>query len=116
MKPPASGRINRGDEISFSTTAGQSDLEGLRATYDLNHDNVINSADAVWSSLRVWRDANRDGITNSGELVTLASLGIRSLGFRAGRHHAQLSGTVPSRIAGSVTGGNARRLTRVDRD
>jgi Ca2+-binding RTX toxin-like protein len=49
------------------------------ATHDLNSDGTINSSDAVFSQLQVWRDANSDGVTDSGELVTLMDLGIVSI-------------------------------------
>jgi Ca2+-binding RTX toxin-like protein len=42
--------------------------------------NVLDAADAAWSSLRVWKDANENGRVDSGELKTLAELGITSIG------------------------------------
>ena len=47
--------------------------------YDLNKDGKIDAADDVYSKLRVWVDANGDGITDDGELKTLAELGIKQL-------------------------------------
>jgi hypothetical protein len=44
--------------------------------YDLNHDGVIDTEDAVYGRLRVWIDANHDGIAQQDELHTLNSLGI----------------------------------------
>jgi hypothetical protein len=44
------GNITRLDEISFSTAPGQSDLQGLKANYDSNNDNLFNAADAISSS------------------------------------------------------------------
>lgn len=49
------------------------------ATYDLNHDGVIDQGDPVYGRLRVWIDANHDGMSQPDELFTLESLGIRSL-------------------------------------
>nr|MDJ0630938.1 hypothetical protein [Rhodobacter sp.] len=57
---------------------GQSGF-GELASYDLNNDDVINSNDAIWSQLRVWIDADSDGLTDAGELRTLSSLNIRSI-------------------------------------
>ncbi|MCY1707285.1 calcium-binding protein [Pannonibacter sp. SL95] len=53
------------------------------ATHDTNKDGVINADDQVYSQLRVWRDLNQDGVTNDGELSTLSSLGIASIGLTA---------------------------------
>jgi hypothetical protein len=36
----------------------------------------MSSADTAWPSLRVWRDLNQDGISQSNELQTLAQAGI----------------------------------------
>ncbi|WP_377700636.1 calcium-binding protein, partial [Paraburkholderia solisilvae] len=44
--------------------------------FDVNKDGVIDSKDAIWSSLKVWRDANVDGRSEQGELVSLDALGI----------------------------------------
>ena len=42
-------------------------------------DGKISSADAQFANLRVWRDLNQDGISQSGELFTLGSLNIASI-------------------------------------
>ena len=74
---PGDGLITQIDELSYSTQPGQTDLEGLRA-YDTNYDNQLTAADTDWSRFRIWVDANRDGITNAGELRTLAQWNITS--------------------------------------
>jgi len=50
---------------------------------DTNHDGVIDINDAEFAKLQVWQDANQDGVTQSGELHDLASLGIVSLDLHA---------------------------------
>ena len=58
-----------------STETGYSQL----AAYDTNADGKVDSADAQFSDLRIWRDLNQNGITDAGELTTLAGEGIASI-------------------------------------
>ncbi len=48
-------------------------------TFDDNHDGRIDAADAVFADLKVWRDLNQNGVSETGELFTLAQLGIQSI-------------------------------------
>jgi hypothetical protein len=50
-----------------------------RAGIDSDGNGVINAADAGMAALSVWRDRDGDGVTDAGELVSLASLGINSV-------------------------------------
>jgi hypothetical protein len=59
-------------------------LAGLRWV-DSNYDGLLNSADPVWSQLKVWTDADGDGQTDAGETKTLSELGITSLNYAMGR-------------------------------
>ncbi|MEE3732363.1 S8 family serine peptidase [Mannheimia haemolytica] len=53
-------------------------FEALK-TLDSNKDNVFDSKDRDFNSVRVWQDANHNGITDSGELKTLSSLKITAI-------------------------------------
>jgi hypothetical protein len=44
-----------------------------------NDDGLIDRRDAIFPSLRLWRDANHDGVSQAGELHTLAALGLGSV-------------------------------------
>lgn len=44
-----------------------------------NGDSLIDQGDAIWPSLRVWIDANHDGVSQPNELHTLDDLGIHSI-------------------------------------
>lgn len=47
--------------------------------YDLNSDGVINASDPVYTDLRLWRDLNHNGVSDPGELDTLAQHGVLGL-------------------------------------
>ncbi|WP_432377511.1 SdrD B-like domain-containing protein [Duganella sp. P38] len=49
------------------------------ADYDSNHDGVVDANDALFAELRIWRDANSNGVTDAGELMTLKDAGVASL-------------------------------------
>lgn len=44
-----------------------------------NSDGVIDSNDSIFSSLRLWRDINHDGVSQASELHTLPGLGLASI-------------------------------------
>ncbi len=44
-----------------------------------NADGVIDARDAVFAALRLWRDADHDGVSQPGELFTLPALGLSRL-------------------------------------
>ncbi|WP_298256550.1 calcium-binding protein [uncultured Litoreibacter sp.] len=83
------GVIDQAREIAFGLWGpeGATDLQALaQATdeqgnliFDSNGDSVLDSSDALWSSFNVWQDVNQNGVTDDGELLTLASLGITSI-------------------------------------
>jgi VCBS repeat-containing protein len=70
-----SGALN----IVFSTQDGETDLQGLAKTYDLNRDNILDVNDAQFDQFGVWQDADSDGIEDAGEYLTLAQRSIQSL-------------------------------------
>jgi hypothetical protein len=68
-----------GDSTTLSNGSLAADGFAALADQDSNHDGLVNSADANFAALRVWRDLNQDGISQSGELFTLADLNIASI-------------------------------------
>ncbi len=82
------GLINNGSELFGSGTLlvnGAHAANGYQAlaALDTNHDGVLNAADDHYKDLKVWVDANHNGKTDSGELHSLAELGIVSLNLKA---------------------------------
>jgi hypothetical protein len=82
------GIINDGSELFGSSTtlaSGEKASNGYAALgeMDTNGDGVITSADKGWSDLRVWVDANGDGVSQADELKSLDSLHITKLDLNA---------------------------------
>jgi Ca2+-binding RTX toxin-like protein len=51
----------------------------LLAALDSNHDLIIDENDDEWDTLLVWQDANGDAVSQSGELISLDTAGIRNI-------------------------------------
>ena len=78
------GKIDNGGELFGDNTLlknGNTAAHGYAALADLddNGDGKIDASDAAFADLRVWRDLNQDGESQSNELLTLQDLGIQSL-------------------------------------
>ena len=59
-------------------TRAKNGFEAL-AQYDSNGDGVIDAGDEIFDSLRIWVDADGNGVSGEGEMKTLAELGITSI-------------------------------------
>ena len=98
------GKIDSGKEIFGNHSVlpnGTAAAHGYAALAELdsNHDNLINQADELFSSLKVWQDINQDGISQANELFTLQALGIQSLNLEHQENSKDL--------------GNGNRLTHI---
>lgn len=86
--PGPDGVVHSGKELfgNFTSQPASNNPNGFAAlaVYDQvanggNADGVIDSKDAIFSSLRLWIDANHDGISQLEELHTLPELGVNSI-------------------------------------
>lgn len=79
------GVIKERKEISFvdwTSNPNLTDMEALALAFDTNKDGKFDSGDANFSFFRVWQDKNADGVSDAGELKTLAQAGISSLDLK----------------------------------
>src|SRR5574343_485455 len=78
--------------IATTMANGQKASNGYQAMAELdtNGDGVLNSKDSLYGDLRVWVDANADGVSESGELKSLQDLGITQLNLD-GKQDASLN-------------------------
>jgi Ca2+-binding RTX toxin-like protein len=92
------GIIDSANEFSFKADleGAVSDLEGLRA-FDSNGDGLFGSGDRRFAEFRIWQDQNQDGISQAGELTTLADRGIKSI-----RLQLDETGSVPDGATDNV--------------
>lgn len=78
------GRIDTGRELFGGQTllpSGALATNGFHAlaALDSNADGKVSAADTAWGELRIWKDANSDGRTDAGELVSLDEAGVSSV-------------------------------------
>ncbi|HXC60589.1 MAG TPA: cadherin domain-containing protein [Steroidobacteraceae bacterium] len=76
------GTISGRTEISFvdDVEGASTDLEGLSA-FDSNQNGYLDAGDDRFGAFQVWQDANQDGVSQQGELRSLASAGVRAIGL-----------------------------------
>ncbi|MEP1571697.1 DUF5801 repeats-in-toxin domain-containing protein [Roseibium album] len=85
MDVDGSGAIENGSEIfseSFNGGSYADSLEAL-ASLDDNGDGVIDAGDAAFNDIKVWQDANSDGVVQEGELKSLVEHDVASIDLGA---------------------------------
>jgi len=102
------GTIDNGNELFGVDTVlsnGQKATCGFAALADLdsNHDGQFSSLDAQFANVRLWRDLDQDGISDTGELQTLADAGIASISLSSTATNIPLTGGNVQSAAGTYT-------------
>lgn len=90
------GAIDDGTELFGDSTplyGGGIASNGFEALgqEDTNADGKVDSSDVNWADLKVWRDLNQDGISQSAELFSLDGLGIVALNVASTSHSQVLA-------------------------
>ena len=73
------GVVRDASQYAFNQYGGQTDLQGLAAGFDSNADGVFDATDAKFAEFKVWQDANQNGVSDAGEVRSLAEVGLSSI-------------------------------------
>jgi Ca2+-binding RTX toxin-like protein len=79
----SNGMIDDGSELfgnNSKLTDGLAE-NGFRAlqAFDSNHDGVVDENDVGFEKLQIWKDSNGNGLTDAGELLSMAEAGVKAL-------------------------------------
>jgi hypothetical protein len=99
----ANGLIDSGREL-FGVDTLLSGTPGVDAVYaptgfaalaqlDANADGVFNTSDAAFTQVRLWQDADQDGVSDAGELFSLAEMDSWAAKTRATQRRTGRSGS-----------------------
>ena len=88
------GMIREHDELSFVGyhPGARTDLEGLRH-FDSNNNGRLDSRDREWGKFRIWQDANENGLSETGELRTLAEMGFTGMALSSTGQSREVKGS-----------------------
>jgi hypothetical protein len=73
------GQVHDHSQYVFTEYGGSTDLEGLAAGFDTNADGVLDAQDEKFGEFMVWQDSNQNGVSDAGEVSSLADWDIVSI-------------------------------------
>lgn len=78
------GQIDDGTELFGNNSVlsnGQKAANGFEALKDLdsNNNGTFDSSDTAWNQVKVWKDSNKNGVVDNGELLSLEQAGIENI-------------------------------------
>ncbi len=114
--------IDSGKELFGVDTVksnGQKASDGFDALADndTNQDNTIDALDSVFTNLRIWRDLNQDGVSQTEELTSLANNNILAIHLTTTNTNINLGNGNVQTAKGSFTradGGESEARSRRD--
>ncbi|QEP44916.1 hypothetical protein D5085_18305 [Ectothiorhodospiraceae bacterium BW-2] len=76
-------QITDRSEFVFTDHApdAKTDMEALQTVFDSNQDGWLDNQDSQWSEFAIWQDGNSNGISEAGEVKSLAEWGIARIGL-----------------------------------
>jgi Ca2+-binding RTX toxin-like protein len=89
-----------------ATTPGFVELK----KYDSNGDNLINSTDSQFSLLKLWNDANANGVVDAGELTNLAQNNITEISLNSYARYVEIEGNLQTAISSATVNGAQRDI------
>ncbi len=105
----ANGKIDNNSELFGNNATYANGFLNLKSL-DSNNSNTITSADAQWGSLKVWKDTNQDGVSQSSELYTLSSLGITQINLNYSNSTTVIAGNEIKQISTFVQNGATKAI------
>jgi len=110
------GQINDGSELFGSRTIkqdGSTASDGFDALRDIdsNRDGIFNADDKAFDEIKIWKDANSDGVVQEGELLSLTDANIEEIKLEAIDISEDNQGNVAGlRSSWSDTNGNSHDI------
>jgi VCBS repeat-containing protein len=109
-------------DINASWTAdaeGKYSNDGLDALskLDSNQDGIFDNQDAMWDDLRIWQDADEDGVTDENELISLDDAGIQEFdlsNIQTIDKERNEGNVILSRSTYTTTDGRSKEVAAVD--
>ncbi|MFZ2587808.1 MAG: hypothetical protein WAZ18_06815, partial [Alphaproteobacteria bacterium] len=113
MDVNGNGTVDNLTEL-FGTTDTDSSGYATLAAMDSNGDGQVNADDAAFADIQIWVDANSDGVSQEGELHSLADYNIVSLGTVGTEDHTVLNDDSYISHTGTATLADGTTLTTAD--
>ena len=113
----ADGLVHDNSQYAFAQYGGATDLQGLAAAFDSNHDGVLDVNDAKFAEFKVWQDVNQDGISEVGEVRSLADWGITDINLSSdGVQRTPTAGVYEAGHSAATTADGSSMLVEAARD
>jgi hypothetical protein len=81
--------------------------------WDANGDSVIDASDSVFDQLSIWQDVNQNGLTDAGELKSLAEVDISSLSLTYTVQDTSNNGNLIGEVSTATLAGNTVNMADV---